>query len=1227
MVTFEFHVRKEARIKYQIDQNLFSITGDLVIINFQLARILAERINKVKKNESKFDKQTTPGQLNAFGLLHEIFHYLIRYYAREVNPAVFKRLTDYIIYSMGNADLNSISLGFLKDFPPLDVYNGIISPEDYLKGSTGNKSNIEIILEEIILLHLGNINPSVTQLEELYSDKSLKEGTEYSKLLSQIDDFFLEEKRFGKDNLPLTVFLKSPIRNSPQSIEGQLEYILTNWNIYIPQELRDKLLRSKDLITEELKLFLQFGAGHLTPPVPVYSVDEEYLRKLREKLAKGEILTEDERRYYNSEIEKFTEDIDWMPKVVMIAKNIFVWLDQLSRKYNRPIGRLDQIPDEELDMLARWNFTALWLIGIWERSSASKKIKQLTGNPEAAPSAYSLFDYVIANELGGEEAFEKFKTRAWQRGIRLASDMVPNHTGIYSKWVVEKPGYFLQSNLPPYPGYTFYGANLSDDPRVEVRIEDKYYTREDAAVVFQRKDTYTGNVTYIYHGNDGTHMPWNDTAQLNLLNPETREALLNTILHVARKFPIIRFDAAMTLAKKHYQRLWFPQPGTGGAIPSRSDYSMSRQAFDQEMPNEFWREVVDKINSEMPETLLLAEAFWLMEGYFVRTLGMHRVYNSAFMHMLMKEENNKYHDLIKNTLEFNPEILKRYVNFMSNPDEETAINQFGKGDKYFGVAVMMITLPGLPMFAHGQIEGYSEKYGMEYKRAYYNEYPDEYMIRRHEAEIFPLLRKRYLFSQVRNFEFFEFTDDFGNKNENVFAYSNQFGDEHVLIIYNNGFARTGGSINYSSGKAEREGNKNIKVHKTAEALGFKNHHHYYYIYTEHRTGLEYLASGISINENGLHITLDGYEYKVFLNFKETYDETGEYLELNNALNGAGVPSINSSLIEMKLKPVHDSLINLFNREFFEKAKDYCLSAYKKEKGAPIKNNSSFIDPLTEMKTSIFIREAKRVVSIFPEDQKIILKLNSEYDALRYFAVKLYALEQKSTTNKSLEGIKSSLKMSSVSHDDDLKILFLYLSFKTFLNNKEFEYNYLFKALYLEKAINDILMTSGYNVENIYEAILIIKIFLIKEKLLISELFSDKYPPHEFISELISGKEACEYVMLNEYGGKIYFNKERMETLCNWLFTLGCILITSDNNTGAEDTVKRSKDKTSTEKKLIKLYSFFQDLKNASTEAGYQLNELKYILGKESGINIPSKRVKSKHKQIVKNKTIKKKGNS
>ena len=65
--------------------------------------------------------------------------------------------------------------------------------------------------------------------------------------------------------------------------------------------------------------------------------------------------------------------------------------------------------------------------------------------------------------------------------------MVPNHTGIYSKWVIEKPDYFVSTSVQPYHNYSFSGVNLSEDERVEIRIEDKYYTREDAAVVLERK--------------------------------------------------------------------------------------------------------------------------------------------------------------------------------------------------------------------------------------------------------------------------------------------------------------------------------------------------------------------------------------------------------------------------------------------------------------------------------------------------------------------------------------------------------------------------------------------------------------------------------------------------------------------------------------------------------------------------------------------------------------------
>ena len=51
----------------------------------------------------------------------------------------------------------------------------------------------------------------------------------------------------------------------------------------------------------------------------------------------------------DAEPERFSSDRDWMPRLVLIAKSTYVWLDQLSRRYGRDIRTLDEIPDEELD--------------------------------------------------------------------------------------------------------------------------------------------------------------------------------------------------------------------------------------------------------------------------------------------------------------------------------------------------------------------------------------------------------------------------------------------------------------------------------------------------------------------------------------------------------------------------------------------------------------------------------------------------------------------------------------------------------------------------------------------------------------------------------------------------------------------------------------------------------------------------------------------------------------
>ena len=892
----EFHISRKARDLYQFDESLFSMNGNVIFPNFHAARLFAQRMNEKRDLVSFPEQAIKVGQINSMGLIDEILHYIVRLYRDEKNSQIIQQALDWLEGELGKQKVEETLRRFTDEFPPVAVYRHEVELETYLEGETTEALHRSMVLEEMLMLWLANTNPAFSPFIELFDDSKLKKDTSYLQIIESLHSFFDNQPLFGPDHQNLVDMLRSPALVVPHSLSGQLEYIREKWGYLLgPYLLR--LLSSLDLMKEEEIAELRRMAFGGRAPAEVY----EFLGM-------------------EEEPERFSFDLEWMPKLVLMAKNAYVWLHQLSRKYRRSIDRLDQVPDEELNLLARWGFTGLWLIGVWERSLASKRIKELLGDPDAVASAYSLFDYQIASDLGGEEAFENLRNRAWRRGIRMASDMVPNHVGIDARWVIEHPEWFISLDDSPFPSYHFNGPDLSWHGEVGIYLEDHYYDRSDAAVVFKRLDRRSGRERFIYHGNDGTHMPWNDTAQLNYLHPEVREAVIQTILHVARKFPVIRFDAAMTLAKRHFQRLWFPEPGTGGAIPSRAEYGLSREEFNRLMPEEFWRQVVDRVAQESPDTLLLAEAFWLLEGYFVRTLGMHRVYNSAFMNMLKDEENAKYRSVMKNTLEFNPEVLKRFVNFMSNPDEETALTQFGRGDKYLGVCTMMVTMPGLPMFAHGQVEGFNEKYGMEYRYAKWDEQPDQELISRHEGEIFPLMRLRHLFSDVKHFLLYDFFTPEGHVNENVFAYSNRSGDERTLVIYHNKYDSAQGWVRSSVAYSTKVGdgdNRALIQKDLGEGLGLHDDQAYFSIFRDHVTGLEYIRNSRELCGKGLYVELGAYKYHVFIDFREVRDnQWNHYAQIANDLNGRGVPSIEEALKEMLLKPLQDAFKELVNADMF-----------------------------------------------------------------------------------------------------------------------------------------------------------------------------------------------------------------------------------------------------------------------------------------------------------------------
>ncbi|MCW5853828.1 MAG: alpha-amylase, partial [Anaerolineae bacterium] len=528
----EFHISRRARDRYHFDDRLFALTGTVVLANFHAARVFAQHIND-RRDVGAFPEQAvSPGDINALGLIDEMLHLVVRQYRAQAGEDVLQRALASVTGQMGPASVDQVLRRFVDQFPPVEVYRRDETVEQHLAGTTEGRANREVVLEEMIMLWVANQNPAFEPFRELFDDSPLRQDPAYPQLVDNLHQFFDQqamahgglpssrEDRMRPDALAagnlarhnLLALLRAPALAAPHSLSAQLEFIQQRWAPILGRSVY-RLLSALDLIREEGRFFeamaaqaAGFGPGGPGPSEVIEFTGQE------------------------AEPERFSADLAWMPSLVLVAKNTYVWLDQLSRHYEREIRHLDEIPDEELASLAARGFTGLWFIGIWERSPASQQIKQMMGNADAVASAYSLSSYHIAADLGGDAAFETLKARAWQHGLRMASDMVPNHMGIDSPWVMDHADWFIQRDDPPYPAYTFNGPDLSWNPEVGIYLEDHYFDRSDAAVVFMRVDRRTGEVKYVYHGNDGTTIPWNDTAQLNYLNPDVREATIQTIL-------------------------------------------------------------------------------------------------------------------------------------------------------------------------------------------------------------------------------------------------------------------------------------------------------------------------------------------------------------------------------------------------------------------------------------------------------------------------------------------------------------------------------------------------------------------------------------------------------------------------------------------------------------------------------------------------------------------------
>jgi hypothetical protein len=565
-------------------------------------------------------------------------------------------------------------------------------------------------------------------------------------------------------------------------------------------------------------------------------------------------------------------------------------------------------------------------------------------------------------------------------------------------------------------------------------------------------------------------------------------------------------------------------------------------------------------------------------------LGMHRVYNSAFMNMLKDEENAKYRSVMKNTLEFNPEVLKRFVNFMSNPDEETAVTQFGKGDKYFGVCTMMVTLPGLPMFAHGQAEGFNEKYGMEYRYAKWDEQPDQELIQRHEKEIFPLMKRRHHFSDVKNFLLYDFFSPEGYVNENVFAYSNRSGEERSLIIYHNKYESARGWVRSSVAHSIKtaEGDERTLIQKDlGEGLGLHDDHAYFCIFRDNVTGLEYIRNSKELCKKGLYVELGAYKYHVFIDFREVRDnQWRHYAQIANDLNGRGVPSVEDALKEMLLQPLQDAFKGLVNVDTFHRLMEARITQPQ------VQLDQKLMEEI-EKKMIRLLQETKQLSGGEEDETTIVQEIRRKLEAILYLPIitSRYPRLQPKGVKAAAEYLHKKLIDSPYTWATLFGWLFVHTLGKV-VNQRDFagQSHTWIEEWGFGKTIFGVLRDLGLEETAAWNSLTVIK-WLTGHQRWFELKPSDPKRASGILESLLKDSEIQQFLLVNQCNDIWWFNKEAFEEMLWWLMMVAALTIGSDSLRPVNAVVEE----------LQRCYSTIQTWQQAEEKSEYQVEKLLELL--------------------------------
>jgi hypothetical protein len=364
-----------------------------------------------------------------------------------------------------------------------------------------------------------------------------------------------------------------------------------------------------------------------------------------------------------------------MTKIVyplLYQVNTRVWLTSLSKTLGRR-AQLDDIPDAELDRLAKMGFDWVWFLSVWQTGPAAQAISR--ANPEwrrdfeetlpdlrdedIAGSGFAIQNYTVHRDLGGDAALVRLRQRLAKRGLKLMLDFVPNHMAPDHPWIDEHPEFFVHGSE----------ADLFRSPRNYCRVQTK-----------------NGPLLLAY-GRDPYFDGWPDTLQLNYGKPELQRAMTSELERIAGQCDGVRCDMAMLVLPDVFERTW----------GIRADL--------------FWPKATESVRRKHPNFQFMAEVYWDLE-WTLQQQGFDYTYDKRLYDRLREGHARPVREHLHAALDYQTKLAR----FLENHDEPRASASFDPR-VHRAAAVIAYFIPGLRFFHQGQFEGRKKRISPHLVRA------------------------------------------------------------------------------------------------------------------------------------------------------------------------------------------------------------------------------------------------------------------------------------------------------------------------------------------------------------------------------------------------------------------------------------------------------------------------------------------------------------------------------